>query len=268
MSAGLAPPDYHVHTCFSDGHDELNAYVERALELGLSELGIADHLTPACLGKDGYYGIDQGRLDDYVEAVLAIAAAHSGLRVLLGIEADYVPEAADQTLAVLASYPFDYILCSIHFVDGFGFIEQRYLEADGWHDVNRVWRRYYETLIEATQTQAFDVVAHLDIPKKSGRRPSDDISDLEQAALLAISAAAMAIEINTSGLDRHAVAELYPTESLLKRAHAAGIALTFGSDAHCAAEVGSHFAEARELARVAGYESWLRLSDSELVAFR
>jgi histidinol-phosphatase (PHP family) len=256
--------DYHVHTRFSDGDDELTAYVERALQLGLPELGFADHLTPACLADDGC-GPDRGRLDSYVTEVLKIAAAHPELKVLVGVEADYVPEAASETLALLGSYPFDYVLCSVHFVDGFSFDESRYLQAKGWRDVDRVWRRYYETLTEATQTGAFDVVAHLDLPKKWGFHPSTDISELEDHALAAVAAAGMAVEINTSGLDRHPVAEIYPAQSLIRRAHEAGIALTFGSDAHRAAEVGSQFAQALEWARAAGYESWLRLSDGKRV---
>jgi len=149
----------------------------------------------------------------------------------------------------------------VHFVDGLSIDESRYLEADGWRDPDRVFERYYETLTEAAQTGAFDVVAHLDLPKKWGFRPSTDIRELEDRALAAIAAAGMAVEINTSGLDRHPVAEMYPAEDLLRRARQAGIAVTFGSDAHSAAEVGSHFAQALELAGAAGHESWLRLSD-------
>jgi histidinol-phosphatase (PHP family) len=186
--------------------------------------------------------------------------------VLAGIEADYLPEAADETLSVLAAYRFDYVLCSVHYVDGFCFDEPNDLKAGGWSDVDRVWRRYYETLIEATRTGAFDVVAHLDLPKKWGFRPSADMSELENDALAAIAAAGMAIEINTSGLDRYPVAEMFPSASLLRRARAAGIGLTFGSDAHCAAEVGSHFAQALQWARAARYESFLRLSDRVPVA--
>ena len=259
-----ALPDYHVHSRFSDGDDDLRACVEKAVQLGLPEIGFSDHLTPARFADEGC-GPDQGRLDRYVEAARAIAAAHPQLRVLAGIEADYLPEAADETLALLAAYPFDYVLCSVHFVDGFCFDEPGELEADGWRDVNGVWRRYYETLIEATRTGAFDVVAHLDLPKMWGFRPSADMSELENDALAAIAAAGMAIEINTSGLDRYPVAEMFPSASLLRRARVAGIPLTFGSDAHCAAEVGSHFAEALDLARAAGYESFLRLSDGKSV---
>jgi histidinol-phosphatase (PHP family) len=255
--------DYHVHSRFSDGKDELCACVERALQLGLPELGFSDHLTPAFFAEGGY-GIDRRRLDDYVAAVTTVAQAYPEVRVLLGGEADYLPEAAAEILAMLADYPFDYVLCSVHFVDGFGFIEQRSATAAGWRDVDRIWRGYWETLVEAVQTGAFDVVAHLDLPKKWGYRPATDMSALEDAALAAVAMAGMAIEINTSGL-RHPVAEPYPGPSLLRRARLAGVPLTFGSDAHRAAQVGSQFEAALDQALAAGYESTLRLSDGAAV---
>ena len=254
-------PDYHVHSRFSDGRDDLEACVRRALELGLPELGFADHLAPACLGEDEYFGRTAGWLDEYVEAVRRVAANHSELPVLLGVEAEFLPAAADETLATLAAYPFDYVLCSVHFVDGFAFDEPESREAEGWRDVDRVYRIYYETLAAAARTGAFDVVAHFDLPKLWGQRPTADLSDLEEEVLREVAAAGMALEINTSGLDRHPVAEAYPSPDILRRAHEAGVPITFGSDAHRACEVGSSFSQALTLARQAGYDSSLRLSD-------
>ena len=256
---GARSGDYHVHSRFSDGADELDAYCERALESGLSELGFAEHLTPAALADEGC--CSARRLEEYGAAVRACAARHPELRVLCGIEADYVPESAAETLAALAAHPFDYVLCAVHFVDGFSIDEARFLRAAGWQDVDRVWRRYYETLTEAVRSGAFDAVAHLDLPKTWDLHPSEEMGHLEDDALAAIAAAGMAIEVNTSGLARHPVGEIYPSHNLLRRAGAANIAIVLGSDAHCAADVGARFAEAEAWARAAGYESWLRLSD-------
>jgi len=266
MRALSAIPDYHVHSCFSDGHDGLEACVERALELGLAELGFADHLAPRCVGEMGYYGLDQARLEEYVKAVHKTASRYPELRLLCGLEVDFLPEAMEEVEAVLGAYPFDYALCSVHFVDGFAFNEAANRSSPGWQDPDFVYRRYWVTLSEAAQSGLFDAVAHLDLPKRWGHRPGEDLGALEDEALGAIAAAAMAIEINTAGLDRHPVAEMYPAASLLRRARTAGVALTFGSDAHRATEVGSHFTEARDWARAAGYDSWLRLSDGEPVA--
>lgn len=256
-----AVPDYHVHSRFSDGRDDLEACVRRAIALGLPELGFADHLAPACLGEDAYFGREAGWLDQYVAAVQRVGARHPELPVLLGVEAEFLPAAAEETQATLAAYSFDYVLCSVHYVDGFGFDEPESREAEGWRDVDRVFRTYYETLATAARTGAFDVVAHFDLPKLWGHRPTADLSELEDEVLGAVAAAGMAIEINTAGLDRHPVAEAYPALDLLRRAHEAGIPVTFGSDAHRALEVGSSFSGALTLARRAGYDSSLRLSD-------
>jgi histidinol-phosphatase (PHP family) len=265
MNAGPLIPDYHIHTRFSDGHEGLEDNLARAAQLGLPEIGFADHLAPACLAEDALYGRDAAWLDDYVAAVPRAAGAYPKLRVLLGVEAEYLPGAAEETLATLACHPFDYVLCSVHYVDGFSYDEPDNREAEGWRDVDRLWRRYYETLLEAIQTGAFDVIAHLDFPKLWGFRPTVDLSAPEDEVLLAIAAAGMAIGINTSGLDRYPVAEMFPSTTLLGRARQAGIPITFGSDAHHVAHVAANFAEAIALARQAGYESYLRLSDRQLV---
>jgi histidinol-phosphatase (PHP family) len=59
---------------------------------------------------------------------------------------------------------------------------------------------------------------------------------------------------------------MYPAPGLLERARRAGIQIIVSSDAHRVADLASSFAEATALARRAGYESSLRLSDRRLVA--
>ena len=79
------------------------------------------------------------------------------------------------------------------------------------------------------------------------------------AALRAIKAAGVAIELNTAGW-RKPVGEAYPAPDLLAQAAALGIPLAFGSDAHHPADVGADFGRAATLARECGYAGVLRLS--------
>ena len=44
------------------------------------------------------------------------ASTPRDLRILVGIEADYIEETLDETAEVLASYPFDYVIGSVHIV--------------------------------------------------------------------------------------------------------------------------------------------------------
>src|SRR5207237_9839487 len=56
-------------------------------------------------------------LDDYVAAV--VEAKERGLPVKLGIEVDYFPGIERELADLLEPYPWDYVLGSVRFVDGF-----------------------------------------------------------------------------------------------------------------------------------------------------
>jgi len=250
--------DYHTHTRFSDAVGMPEDCVARAAALGLAEVGVSDHWVPPACDE---YGIGANeRLDEYAAEVRAAADRHPEIRVLLGIEVDYTPDTRDQAAALLADGRFDYAIGSVHFVDGFAFDGGDHRDDPRWEHADAVWRGYFETLRSAAGSGLFTLIGHFDLPKQFGSRPSDDVLDTQDAALAAVAAAGTAIEVNTSGW-RKPVGEAYPSLAILRRARAAGIPLTLGSDAHRPDEVGHRFADALVLAREAGYTSLLRLSD-------
>jgi histidinol-phosphatase (PHP family) len=255
--------DYHMHTSLSDGEGDPDGFVARAAELGLSEIGFSDHLVPRDCDDEGY-GLPGQDVAGYGRAVRD-AAEGAEVRVLLGVEVDYVPGAEAELEALLSRERFDYVIGSVHFADGFPFDMTARRDDPRWDDVDGVYRAYWETVGQAAAWGRFDVVGHLDLPKKFGRRPSASMTALEDTALEAVRDAGLAIELNTSGL-RTAAREAYPGPSLLARASALGIPLTFGSDAHTAADVGRDFDRAVALARDAGYSATLRLSDARMEA--
>jgi histidinol-phosphatase (PHP family) len=69
----------------------------------------------------------------------------------------------------------------------------------------------------------------------------------------------VAVELNTAGL-RKDCREIYPSRAFLELAARRKIPITFGSDAHAPAEVGSDFAAALDLARSVGYTHWRRFA--------
>jgi histidinol-phosphatase (PHP family) len=253
------PGDYHVHTRFSDGEGEPEQCVERALALGLPEIGISDHLTPSVLGAEGDWSIGHERLDEYVAAVREAAARHPEITVLLGVEADYVPGAEDELAGLLGAYPFDYVIGGLHYVDGFSFDDAPNRDDPRWADGATLYERYYELVGRAAATGLFDVLAHLDYIMLWGRLPAADISAAEDEALATMAAHGVALEVNTTGtLDP--VGRMYPALGLMERARRVGIPVVFGSDAHEVDQVGWSFDEGVALARRAGYSSSLRLS--------
>jgi histidinol-phosphatase (PHP family) len=250
--------DYHVHTSWSDGAGTAEELIARAADIGLPEVGLADHLVP--YDPDDDYGIPHHRLGDYAAAVREAAAAQGRVRVLAGVEVDYAPQTWDQMVGLVARHSFDYVIGSVHAVDGkaIDYIEETVLL--NWPDEDDLYSRYYRAVAEMAAAGVIDIAGHLDLPKKFGRRPGPAVRGAEDAALDAVAAAGVLVEINTSGL-RFTSDEPFPSADLLARAHDRGIGITFGSDAHDPSEVAAGFAAGLALARSAGYSTYVRLSD-------
>jgi histidinol-phosphatase (PHP family) len=260
--------DYHIHTYLCrHASGEPRAYVERAIGLGMDELGFADHLpflagwTPRHVAADDWaMGIDE--LDDYVTLVRELQSEYAGdIRVLLGIEADYIEDTLDETARVLSDYPFDYAIGSVHVIgDRFPFDHSAMVERLPEYGIDRIFVESLGLVARAAATGLFDVIGHIDQAKKYGHRPADAlvVAAAAEEALCAIAAAGIALELNTCGW-RKPAAEAYPAPDLLARAGALGIPVTFGSDAHKPGDVGRGFERAALAARAAGFRTVLRL---------
>jgi histidinol-phosphatase (PHP family) len=256
--AGLG--DYHVHTHWSDGEGEPAEWIERALELGLREIGFSDHLVPPSVGVAGAYGVPLDRVGEYVDEVHAAAARYPQIRVLVSVEADYLPGREPELAETLGAFPFDYVIGSVHFVGDFDFADETRAYDPRWDDVDAVFRGYYEATRLAAECGLFDIMAHVGYVGLWGHSPGPGVAASEAAALQAIADTGMVLEINTGGpLDP--LGSLYPSPSQLERARRLGIRVTLSSDAHSIADLGMLYADGVVLAREAGYDSVVRMSD-------
>ena len=164
----------------------------------------------------------------------------------LGIEVDYEPGREDETAEALDPYPWDYVLGSIHFLDGLGIdAEPSLVDSVG---AEQAWSRYYDTLSGAARTGLFDSLAHPDLVKFFG----DEIDwDWDGVAR---SLDGVAIEVSSAGLHKpHG--KLYPNPAFLAAARAQGVPITLASDAHSPEDVGRDLDRAVGHARGAGYET-------------
>ncbi|RJP26670.1 MAG: histidinol-phosphatase HisJ family protein [Actinobacteria bacterium] len=244
--------DYHIHTARC-GHaeGEMEEYAARALDLGLKEIGFSDHF-PLLHMEDETLSMGLEEMPLYIWEVGELRAEFPHLPVRLGIEVDYLPETAARLPSLLSAYPFDYIMGSLHFVDGWGFDDPRNLDGYVGCDLLALWTRYFELLGDAAESGIFDVLAHPDLIKKFAFRPDADVSRIYRDCVDRVAATGVAIEVSTAGL-RKPVGEIYPGESFLRLCFERGIAVTLGSDAHRPGEVGERFAEALLLLRRIGY---------------
>jgi len=278
--------DYHMHLergPFTPAW--LDRFLAVARERGVAEIGISEHIYRFTAAQEAYgawwaTGEDDGAarpgeaaeppvgtpafarrwwtrrgdqsLPEYT-GLLTDAAAR-GLPVRLGIEADYFPGAEGAIRAVLARAPFDYVIGSVHWIGPWGF---DLLGVEGlWdgRDVDEAYRAYFAILCRAARSGLFNIMAHPDLIKVMGHRPSPalDLEALYTEAAEAFAAGGAAVEVSTAGF-RKPVDELYPTPAFLRACQRRGVPLSLASDAHRPEDVGLDFDQAVALARDCGY---------------
>ena len=241
--------DHHVHTKLCR-HAEGVAedYVKSAIQKGLSIIGFNEHFPMRYLPDTipvEEYAMEYEEFPGYIKELKRLREKYAGqIQVKIATEVDYYVPAIDEIKTLLEPFmdDLDYLYGSVHVVDDWAVddsrFEQHWMAAE--NDV--VYAKYYKNIKSMAQTRIFDVVGHLDLPKKYEHYPSGDRSVLLslERALNAIADSNMVIEVNTAGL-RKPVKELYPSETILKDILNRGIKITLGSDAHHPDEVGYEF---------------------------
>lgn len=265
--------DYHMHTERDDFYGEcpytrsrLEEYLRTAEKRGVAEIGITEHchrftafwpmMRTVAEGpghcpdiREWLMASCKEELERYVAFLVDAQAA--GLPVKIGVEVDYVPGWEDFLREVLAPYPWDYLLGSVHYL---GRWPIDYSPQVGWpeQDVTAAYEAYFRTLIQAAQSGLFDILAHPDLIKKFGHRaPPEAIASLLDDTADAMAAAGLCAEVSTAGLHRP-VREIYPGQDLLSRLAQRNVPITLGSDAHEPERVGLDLDKAVDWALQAG----------------
>lgn len=234
-------------------------YAAQARQLGLPEIGFADH---GPMPRDDFddWRMKAGELDEYVARVERARRDHPQLVIKLALEVDYLPGCEDWIRELAGRHPWDYFIGSVHYLSESWAIDNP-AQLARWKERAplEVWTAYFERLTQAAESGLFDILGHVDLCKKFAIYPPEDCTPLYHRFLQAARRHGVAIEINTAGL-RKDCREFYPGFHLLQLAAQAGVPLTFGSDAHAPNEVGLNFAEAVAQARRAGYTQCCRFT--------
>jgi len=246
-------PDYHTHhELCRHATGRTVDYARSAHAAGIREFAATDHCpTDVGFGREHRMTLEQ--FAQYSEDVETARRAFPEVNILFGIEADFYPGCERFLQHFMSIHPFDIVLGSIHFRDYFSLNKSKRGLSDG-DDPVTVWSEYYDLIGQLADSGLYDVVTHMDLPKRFGNTcDPEHIRSCAIPALDRIAKAGMAIEINTSGLI-HSIHEVYPGPDMLAWAAERGVGLVFGSDAHSPDRVGDGFEHALQLAREAGFK--------------
>ncbi len=254
--------DYHVHLrpddegtpaaeYFTAGNAE--RYREAAEEQGIAELGVAEHLHrfTAALAVWEHPVWREWARDD-LDAYCGFVREETDLR--LGIEADYIAGREDRMAALLDGRDWDYVVGSVHFLRDRSLDTDEYSIWGAGESVERVWRRYFETVAESARSGLYDIIAHPDLVKvwgASAPRPEGDLRRYYEPAVEAFADAGVAVELSTAGW-RKPVGEQYPSVPFLEMLVDAGCPLALSSDAHVPDQLGFEYERALELLEKVG----------------
>jgi histidinol-phosphatase (PHP family) len=246
--------DYHMHTPLcKHAAGPMEAYIERGIELGLREIGFADH-NPLPGGRSANVRMAEAELDYYVNEVLRLREEYFGkIEVKLGLEMDYLEGLEPYLAEQIEKYPWDYVIGSVHFLDPDCRVGSWPKDYRG--DARELFARYFGLMRKLARSGLYDIVGHLDVVKRSGHLP-DDAGEITET-LEEIARAGLCLEINTSGYRHTDVPrqESYPSLPVVEQALALGIPLTVTSDAHAPEQVGLEFPRIERFLRSEGCRS-------------
>lgn len=257
---------YHNHTRYSDGKATITELVAAARSQGIDELGISDHFTLHPDGIEPSWSMKPSLVHQYVAELQEAAAQNDSPRLRIGLEVDWFTGHGKRIADTLAPLPLDYVIGSVHYVSGseidmspIRWERMSQPERDGTHE------QYWRNMAAMAESGVFDIVAHMDLPKKFGYRASNDIIPHIHAALDAIANAPrqLVVELNTAGWFKPCQ-DAYPALDILRECRKRDIAVTISADAHHPDHLLRAFDRAAERLIDAGYDEIARFHGREI----
>lgn len=239
----------HSHTPLCNhAEGEPGEYAAVAEQRGLKGLIVTCH-NPMPNRFSHHVRMREDQFEEYVELVAKTTEQWAGrVDVRLGLEADYFEGFESYLEKQLSSADFHFVLGSVH--PQIPEFREKYWQED---EVE-VQRTYFRLLAKSAESKLFDSLAHPDLVKNHTAKVwnPDAILDDIRASLDRIAATGVAMELNTSGINK-TIAEMNPFPVMLAEIAQRDIPITLGADAHQPERVADGYETALELLAKCGF---------------
>lgn len=252
--------DCHSHSNYSDDSEMIAGDgVKCAIKAGLGGITFTDHLDLDYPDHRYDYTFDYAQRSSFLDELQQEFAGRA--KILKGLELGFQPHTVEESTKIAQNYDFDFIIGSVHSVDGFalcGDVSCGFYEGK---TKKQAYTRYLEEIYNSVvQLDCFDVVGHIGYirryaPDEDRSLKYTDYSDILDSILKKAIDKGKGIEANTSGYYYKDLGTPIPDYDILKRyKELGGQILTIGSDSHRAQFVGNSFGIVLERLKSIGFE--------------
>ena len=244
--------DYHLHVIAHGDRpmtvDNILAYCDVAKSRGLRQMGITEH--------------DRYRDDIDLAAFQEAREKYQDVELRLGIEIDFVPGAEERMDRDGSALPYDYVIGSVHRVQGEEVDHPDHREIYEKLDAYELYERYYANVREAALSGRFEILGHPDLIKIFRTYPEQDITPMLEETADAVAESGIVVDVNAAGL-RKPIGEIYPSRQLLEMFHRRGVPIILSSDAHAPDQVALGYNKSLKLVHDVGYREVVTFKDRE-----
>lgn len=247
--------DCHMHTKFStDSIMDACEACETAISQGLSGIAFTDHHDIGFPGNDDSWSID---FNQYFQDISLVKGKYKDrLKVLKAVEIGIQPHVIDESEALIKSFPFDYVLASVHIIDGLDpYIREYYRGKSKFEAYDRYLKEIYYMISNFSD---YDMVGHFEYIIRYANYVDRtlryaDHTDIFDSILKELINRGRGFEVNTGSFrDPKASAE-YDFAVLKRYKELGGEFICLGSDAHRPEHIALRFEYFTQMLKDAGF---------------
>jgi histidinol-phosphatase (PHP family) len=251
--------DFHMHTEFSfDSNTSVRDMIEASIQKGLRTICITDHNDKDySMDTDGQMHAFTFDVDRYFEVLLALQKEYADrIDVRIGIEIGLQPHLVDYYRDLTTRYPFDFVIGSVHVVEGSDPHAREIFKGKEDHEV---YRKTFEITKQNLEVfDDFDVLGHIDYVVRYGEGQANAYSyaryqeELDEI-LKRVIEKGKGIELNSAGL-KYGLEFCHPHPDVLKRyRELGGEIITIGADGHKPEHIAYQFQRAAKMLEACGF---------------